>query len=209
LSISPLGDIILYLFSFYLFASLVASAPSSRTYQALDIRVPTAFSRGTVKIYRRLKKTSKTQQRETMASAFASIANQRVSAQRPPRQSPELDFERCAALHNTISIYGWLRSGRKVADMDRKTWWMKHGSKTLEVLLRPSLVRYLKKIFDLPGGDGSHFFYYISRLAKPREMLYLGDLLNDGEKKIQGEKHRFITLYLTNKELVSQRSGIV
>ncbi|KAL2034377.1 hypothetical protein D6D19_03943 [Aureobasidium pullulans] len=144
-----------------------------------------------------------------MASPFASIASQRVSAQKPPRQTPELDFDRCAALHNTISIYGWLRSGRKVADMDRKTWWMKHGTKTLEVLLRPSLVKYLKKIFDLPGGDGSHFFYYISRLAKTREMFYLGDLLDDNEKKLKGEKHRFITLYMTNKELVSQRSGIV
>ncbi|KEQ89164.1 hypothetical protein M438DRAFT_401332 [Aureobasidium pullulans EXF-150] len=144
-----------------------------------------------------------------MASPFASIASQRVSAQKPPRQTPELDFDRCAALHNTISIYGWLRSGRKVADMDRKTWWMKHGTKTLEVLLRPSLVKYLKKIFDLHGGDGSHFFYYISRLAKTREMFYLGDLLDDNEKKLKGEKHRFITLYMTNKELVSQRSGIV
>ena len=86
---------------------------------------------------------------------------------------------------------------------------MKHGTKTLEVLLRPSLVKYLKKIFDLPGGDGSHFFYYISRLAKTREMFYLGDLLDDNEKKLKGEKHRFITLYMTNKELVSQRSGIV
>jgi hypothetical protein len=33
--------------------------------------------------------------------------------------------------------------------------------------------------------------------------------LDDSEKKIKGEKHRFITLYVTNKELVSQRSGIV
>lgn len=144
-----------------------------------------------------------------MASPFASITNQRVSAQRPPKDKPELDFDRCAALHNTIAIYGWLRSGRKVADMDRKTWWQKHGSPTLDVLLRPSLVRFLKKIFDLPGGDGSHFFYYISRVAKPREMLYLGDLLDDNEKPLKGEKHRFITLYMTNKELVSQRSGIV
>ncbi|KAG9690144.1 hypothetical protein KCU95_g13948, partial [Aureobasidium melanogenum] len=144
-----------------------------------------------------------------MASPFASIANQRVTSQRPPRDAPELDFDRCAALHNTIAIYGWLRSGRKVADMDRKTWWQKRGNTTLEVLLRPSLVKFLKKIFDLPGGDGSHFFYYISRVAKPREMLYLGDLLDDSEKKIKGEKHRFITLYMTNKELVSQRSGIV
>lgn len=144
-----------------------------------------------------------------MASPFASIANQRVTPSRPPRDTKELDYDRCAALHNTIAIYGWLRSGRKVADMDRKTWWQKHGNATLEVLLRPSLVKYLKKIFDLPGGNGSHFFYYISRLARPREMIYLGDILNDSEKKIKGEKHRFITLYLTNKELVSQRSGIV
>lgn len=140
-----------------------------------------------------------------MTSPFLSIAKHRVSAKNPARDGPVMDFERCAVLHNSISIYGWVRSGRQIADMDRRTWWVKNGSPVLERYLRPSLVKFLKKVFDMPGHN---FFYYVSGLAGPKQMAGFGALLEDEEHK-QDERNRFITLYLTSKDLVTKPNGIM
>lgn len=82
---------------------------------------------------------------------------------------------------------------------------MKNGSPVLERYLRPSLVKFLKKVFDMPGHN---FFYYVSGLAGPKQMAGFGALLEDEEHK-QDEKNRFITLYLTSKDLVTKPNGIM
>lgn len=91
--------------------------------------------------------------------------------------------------------------------MDRKPWWTKHGSVILERYLRPSLVRFLKKVFDLPKIN---FFYYVSGLAGAKQMAGFGDLLVDEEHdRKQQERNRFITLYLTSKDLVTKPNGLM
>lgn len=141
-----------------------------------------------------------------MTSPFLSIAKHRVTAAHPPKDGPELDYERCAVLHNSIAIYGWVRSGRQIADMDRRPWWTKHGSELLQRYLRPSLVKFLKKVFDFPKAN---FFYYVSGLAGPRQMAGFGELLADEEHKQRDERNRFITLYLTSPDLVTKPNGLM
>lgn len=138
---------------------------------------------------------------------FASIAKQRVTTATPARNDNELDVERCAALHNTLMLYGWVCSGKKISDMQKRSWWSKHGSQSLERLLRPSLKRFLSKVFDVPGHN---FFYHVTGLARPLEMLLLGQLLEDPDHNAaKVEMHRFVVLYTASKELVKAPAGIV
>lgn len=140
-----------------------------------------------------------------MASPFQSIAEHRVSPARPAKNSPQLDADRCASLHNAIAIFGWVRSGKRIADMDRRTWWSKYGSTAMNAYLRPSLVRFLKKVFDLPS---SNFFYYINGLARPKQMGLLSQVIPNPDRK-GSDINRFLTLYLASDELVTHACGIV
>ena len=138
---------------------------------------------------------------------FAPIAKQRVNKQQPETSKDDLDGNRCAALHNTLLLYGWVVSGKKIFEMKKESWWSKHQSDELKSLLRPSLVRYLSRVFDVPGHS---FFYHVTGLATPQEMLELGDVLQDEDHdRARQEKHRFILLYKSAKELVSHPAGIV
>ncbi|TKA67135.1 hypothetical protein B0A55_09321 [Friedmanniomyces simplex] len=105
-------------------------------------------------------------------------------------------------------------------DLDKQSWWSRHGSQSLLHILQPSLVRYLGKIFDVPDHV---FFYHLRGLAGPGEMLQLGDVLEEdgeesrgrkgeGEREREGEeggKYRFVVLYGTCKALVSHPAGLV
>lgn len=138
---------------------------------------------------------------------FAPIARYRVTPQQPAKDDPDLDVDRCAALHNTLVLYGWVCSGKKIPDMKRRSWWSRHGSQTLESLLRPSLVRYLSKVFDIPDHQ---FFYHLRGLARPTELLQLGDVLEDQDHDDnKAEKYEFVVLYTTPRALVSHPAGIV
>lgn len=143
----------------------------------------------------------------TASTLFAPIAKHRVSAENPPREDDDLDVGRCAALHNTLMLYGWVCSGKKIAGLVKKSWWSKYGSRSLQQILHPSVVLYLSKIFDVPDHN---FFYYLSGLARPLEMLQLGDLLDDQDRAgLPSEKYRFLVLYATNKALVGHPAGLV
>nr|POE74320.1 hypothetical protein CFP56_70795 [Quercus suber] len=138
---------------------------------------------------------------------FASIAKQRVTPEQPSRNDSDLDVDRCAALHNTLMLYGWVCSGKKISDMQKRSWWSKHGSESLQKLVRPSLKRYLSKVFDVPGHN---FFYHVTGIARPMEMLLLGQLLEDPDHDASKvEKHRFLVIYTASKELVKAPAGIV
>jgi len=138
---------------------------------------------------------------------FGPIAKQRVNSKQPPRETDGLDVDRCAALHNTLLLYGWICSGKKIPQMEKKSWWSRHGSQSLKELLRPSIVRYLSKIFDVPGHN---LFYHVSGLARPPDMLMLGDVLEDQDRDdLRKEKYRYIVLYSTSKDHVSHPAGIV
>ena len=139
---------------------------------------------------------------------FDPIAQHRVSKAHPASLTNELSIDRCAALHNTLLLYGWVCAGKKIAELQKRSWWSVNGSDALKSLLRPSLVRYLSKVFDVPFKHC--FFYHISGLARPKEMLKLGEVLRDEDRSDdRAEKHRFIVLYATNLDLVSHPAGVV
>ncbi|KAK5129517.1 hypothetical protein LTR08_003176 [Meristemomyces frigidus] len=141
-------------------------------------------------------------------SLFDPIAHHRVSAKFPASTSNELAIDRCAVLHNTLLLYGWVCSGKKIHELQKRSWWSNNGSDALRSVLRPCLVRYLSKVFDVPFKHC--FFYHISGLARPKEMLKLGEVLRDDDRvSDRAEKHRFVVLYATNLDLVSHPAGIV
>jgi hypothetical protein len=106
--------------------------------------------------------------RMTTLTLFGPIARQRVNDKQPPKNGDDLDIDRCAALHNTLLLYGWVCSGKRIPQMEKKSWWSRHGNDDLKKLLRPSVVRYLSKVFDVPGHN---FFYHVSGLASPKDVF--------------------------------------
>lgn len=146
--------------------------------------------------------------RMTTLTLFGPIARHRVNEKQPPKNNDDLDVERCAALHNTLLLYGWVCSGKRIPQMEKKSWWSRHGNDDLKKILRPIVVRYLSKVFDVPGHN---FFYHVSGLASPKDILQLGEVLEDEDRKPakKEEKHRFIVLYNTSRDHVSHPAGIV
>jgi len=142
------------------------------------------------------------------ATLFRGIQKDRVTKKQPASGGTLFDADRCAAIHNTLVLYGWFSSGKKISDLKKRTWWGRHGNDNLKKLLRPQVVRYLSKIFDVPDHN---FFYHVSGLASEKAMLQLGDVMEDSDRfdLTHTEKHRFIVLYETSKNLVSHPAGIV
>jgi hypothetical protein len=146
--------------------------------------------------------------RMTTLTLFGPIARQRVNEKQPPKNSGDLDITRCAALHNTLLLYGWVCSGKRIPQMEKKSWWSRHGNDELKKVLRPSVVTYLSKVFDVPGHN---FFYHVSGLAGPKDVLQLSEALDDAERKplSKEEKYRYIVLYNTSRDHVTHPAGIV
>lgn len=146
--------------------------------------------------------------RMTTLTLFGPIARQRVNEKQPPKVLDDLDIDRCAALHNTLLLYGWVCSGKRIPQMEKKSWWSRHGNDELKKILRPSVVRYLSKVFDVPGHN---FFYHVSGLAGPKDLLQLGEVLEDEEHgtPAKEEKYRYLVLYNTSRDHVTHPAGIV
>ena len=53
---------------------------------------------------------------------FAPIAQHRVTARQPETSKDDVDSNRCAALHNTLLLYGWVVSGKKIFEMKKESW---------------------------------------------------------------------------------------
>ncbi|KAH9841285.1 hypothetical protein Tdes44962_MAKER07787 [Teratosphaeria destructans] len=154
-------------------------------------------------------KTAKS--KEPMAATvtlFAPIAKQRVTADNPATAGNDLDADRCAALHNTLLLYGWVCSGKKIFQMEKRSWWGKHGSDDLKRILRPTVVRFLSKVFDVPGHN---FFYHVPGLATAKEMLQVSEMIEDGKANDPQlhERHRFLVIYASSKALVTNPAGVV
>lgn len=143
------------------------------------------------------------------AALFSGIAKDRVSASNPASSGTDIDADRCAALHNTLTLYGWVCSGKKISTLTKRTWWSTHGNERLKQILRPKLVRYLSKIFEVPNYN---FFYHVSGLATPAHMLGLADVLEDPDHDHDDpkeDKYRFVIIYKSSEALVTQPAGIV
>ncbi|KAK3673277.1 hypothetical protein LTR78_006822 [Recurvomyces mirabilis] len=144
---------------------------------------------------------------------FAPIAKHRVTESTPVREKDELDIERCAALHNTLTLYSWVCSGRPIPSMKKQSWWSRYGSQPLEAIVQPEVRKYLSKIFDVEVPGHQSIFYHLTGLARPQQMFQLGDVLEDQEHDVsagdRGEKYRFIVLYAASRALVSHPAGLV
>ncbi|KAI1411564.1 hypothetical protein F5Y13DRAFT_55827 [Hypoxylon sp. FL1857] len=95
-----------------------------------------------------------------------------VTADNPARaDSLELDYERCAALHNYLVHYAWISEGRAPADLhDNNTFFTTYGAaaEALRPRLHPSVAAFLSAAI-LPPADPERapFFWWASELSDP------------------------------------------
>lgn len=54
---------------------------------------------------------------------FDDVRDQLVSEDKPACDEGDMNYERCAALHNVIVRYGWTGSGRPLDDLPLTTCW--------------------------------------------------------------------------------------
>jgi hypothetical protein len=92
-----------------------------------------------------------------------------VTEENPARGGNELDWARCAFLHNHILEMGWTGSGRDLAELDKRTWWEYHGesAEALRPHLSPSLVKFFEHAWQGPDQEEQSFFYYVTGLMPP------------------------------------------
>jgi len=108
-----------------------------------------------------------------MENIISKVARWRITDDNPSRMGDELDFERCAALHNFILEVGWLQSGRRLVELDRRSWWEYHGAaaEAVRERLAPSVVKFLQRA-QVGTSDGSHtWFYYFRGITDPGEIF--------------------------------------
>ncbi|KAL4879022.1 hypothetical protein BJY04DRAFT_220618 [Aspergillus karnatakaensis] len=102
----------------------------------------------------------------------------------------EMDYQRCADLHNRIIGKGRLRPGKPLV-----TWWEKHvPSEEVTTRLTPSLIEFLKRAHTHTALDDAttpFFFYFLSQLSPP------DDLLSDSFLKNVDEE-RYVLLYTSS-----------
>ena len=68
------------------------------------------------------KRVKASKEMSATTSLFAPIAKQRVTKATPETSKDDLDANRCAALHNTLLLYGWVLSGKKINQMKKESW---------------------------------------------------------------------------------------
>jgi hypothetical protein len=97
-------------------------------------------------------------------------------------QRPELNWQRCAELHNRLLEIGWVPVLEETDwKQDKTPWWEEHFGQDrsitvaaeLESRLAPSVVKFLQAtINDYPGNEqDEHLFYYIRKLVEPEDMI--------------------------------------
>jgi hypothetical protein len=119
----------------------------------------------------------------------------RVTAENPPTSGEELDYERCAALHNHILKLGWVGYGFDLDDLDTQCWWDTYGSDDLEDQLAPSLVEFLKLTIARPTKDLS-WHWYLDGILSP-EAFFDHDPGCDSDDS-DYEEDQFVLLYSYN-----------
>lgn len=101
------------------------------------------------------------------------VSQWRVTDDNPSRAGHELDFERCAALHNHILELGWVGSGRRLADLDRRSWWEFHGNaaENIRHRLAPSIIEFLQRAQIGTADRQWCWHYYFRGLSYPAQMF--------------------------------------
>lgn len=149
-------------------------------------------------------------------SVFDDVRGQLVSDDNPPRAEGDLDYERCAALHNAVVEHGWTASGRSLDDLPLMTCWEadEQGWEDNTDQLQPSMIEFLKRAYntELPDTEplynfqsrGYKFFYFLDGLIGPRgHETY--DLLDD----FGDFPGHYMTLYTPNDRSGSHAQGLM
>ncbi|KAH0046111.1 hypothetical protein KCU78_g137, partial [Aureobasidium melanogenum] len=81
---------------------------------------------------------------------FDDVRHLLVSNDNPAREEGDLDYERCAALHNAIVKHGWTASGRSPDNPPMVTAWEKDPDGWEQDIdrLHPSMVEFLKRAYN-------------------------------------------------------------
>ena len=130
--------------------------------------------------------------------ALSNVQQWRVTEDNPATSGEEMDYERCAALHNHIVELGWVGGGRYLETLERRTWWEQYGQDADDIRIRlaPSLVNFLKRAYVGPENDVWSWHYYLSGLMDPESFFEAPNDLDD-----EYEKDRFIWLYFYGRPL--------
>lgn len=147
---------------------------------------------------------------------FDAIRDQLVSDYNPARVEGDLDYERCAALHNAIVRHGWIASGRSPDDLPLETCWGsdEEGREADADRLQPSMIEFLKRAYntELPDTEPLYnfqsrsykFFYFLDGLVEPQGHEFYA-LLND----FGDFPGHYMTLYTPNDRLGSHAQGLM
>jgi hypothetical protein len=149
-------------------------------------------------------------------SVFDDVRDQLVSNDNPARDEGDLDYERCAALHNAIVKHGWIASGRSLDDLQLTSCWEanEEGWQADADRLQPSMIEFLKRAYntELPDTEpwckdvSRHykFFYCLEGLARPQahEVYALLDDIGDSPG-------HYMTLYTPNEDMGSHAQGLM
>jgi hypothetical protein len=138
---------------------------------------------------------------------FDSIRNQLVSEDNPARDGGDMDYERCAALHNAIVKHGWMASGHSLGDLPLKTCWQVNEEEWEEDAnrLHPSMIEFLKRAYNTELPDTEPLYNFMSRIHK---FFYFLDGLV-GPQNREAFDLDAMTLYTANDDLGSHAQGLM
>ncbi|THX78588.1 hypothetical protein D6D04_05691 [Aureobasidium pullulans] len=143
---------------------------------------------------------------------FDEIRDQLISDHNPARDGREMDYERCAALHNAIVKYGWTASGRLLEDLPTTTCWQaaEEGWEQNADRLHPSMIEFLKRAHDTQLTETEPLYNFCSREYK--FFYFLDGLVGPHGYEAYNFEHiegQYMTLYTPNDRLGSHAYGLI
>ena len=122
----------------------------------------------------------------------------------PWASSSAMNSERCANLHNQIVEIGWEGSGRRLEDLERKSWFEQYGddANAVRSSLSAELILFLERAW-VPDAGRHSFFYYVWGLQHPKALYQNHETHNSGSGF-----NRYLTLYDAHN-MVSHHDGLV
>jgi hypothetical protein len=136
-----------------------------------------------------------------MSTPLERVHHLLVTPNNPPRQTGELDFQRCVELHNAILEHGWLSSGRSAEDFESQcTPFYGHAAEEIDEKCNVSLKAFFQSARDVPPGmNDLNFFYNVSRL----------NCAFGWHDYYTEEENRVLTLYTVSEGLYGDPDGLV
>lgn len=135
------------------------------------------------------------------------VSRHLVTDENQPRSSGDLDYIRCAALHNYILEAARLGSGRKLDKLfaERRTWFETYGEDAQGVRenLTPGLIGFLDRAYVVESSTHK-FFFWSDSLSNSVELWEN----QNPDLQIEGQEYRFVTLYPVNSQQSEHGDGL-